>query len=364
GHENADYLYSIADSVCGDPTRGIYTAQEWLTAVYKGKKDPCRNEFDMDYVAYIADLKQQKRFDDKEEARLLADKMGRLIFEIENIFPIVNKLTFGRITTFCPLLSDNNIQRGLDNSLITANMIRDTFDEIKSVDFSAFYRETVYSNVEIGIPRETVNVEVLPDVILMPNVGVRGIMWQEIEGRKRTTPSRMFIPLFLLSDFKPLLVRLTGEFRWEMCKRMQGSRWQDITEPSLTSEYSDYLQFYKSNRDLSTEIKTAVKTELTRARNNYKAVFVSNYIEWILFEANGSPRLNKFARKLMMTYCTFAAGIREVLAQNPQYSEPLKRFNFKIQQREHYLTRVIHKLTHAGTNPPQELLEEMKFVKS
>jgi hypothetical protein len=363
GYDNADYLYSIADSMTGDPERGIYTAREWLTAVYQGKKDPCRNEFDQDYAAYIAELKQEKRFDAKEEARLLADNEGKLIFEIDNIFPIVNKLTFGRITTFCPIFSDNNVQRGLDTSLITTEGISEAFDEIRAVDFAAFYRETSYSNPEIGINRESVNVEIMPEVILMPNVGVRGIMWQEIEGRKRTTKARMFAPLFLLTDLKPLLVRLTGEFRWEMCKRVQGSRWQDVTEPSLTSEYCDYLQFYRTNRELSTEIKASVKQELTRARNNYKAVFVSNYSDWIMYEANGSPRLNKHARKLLMMYCTFGASIRENLVQNPQYAEPLKRFNFKIQQREHYLSRVIQKLQQTGVEVPRELIDELEFSK-
>ncbi|MCL2198641.1 MAG: cyclic nucleotide-binding domain-containing protein [Defluviitaleaceae bacterium] len=363
GHENADYLYSIADSIGGDPARGIYTAYEWLMAVYQGKKEPCRNEFDMDYTAYVLDLKQQKRFDDKEEQRLLNDKMGKLMFEIDQIFPIVNKLTFGRITTFCPVLSDNNIQRGLEASLITPDSIFESLKEIRDIDFGAYFRETAYTNPEIGINRESVNVEILPEVILMPNVGVRGIMWQEIEGRKRTTKARMFAPLFLLIDLKPLLVRLTGEFRWEMCKRVQGSRWQDITEPSLTSEYSDYLQFYRTNRDLSAEIKADVKQQLTRARNNYKAVFVANYTDWILAEANGSPRLNKFARKLLMTYCTFAAPIRENLVQNPQYAEPLKRFNFQIQQREHHLSRVIQKLKQTGHEVPKELVAEIEFVK-
>jgi hypothetical protein len=364
GHENADYLYSIADSLAGDPANGIYTAYEWLTAIYRGKKEPCRNEFDQDYTAYIAELKQQKRFDDKEEARLLADLDGKLTFEIDNIFPIVNKLTFGRITTFCPLLSDNNIQRGLESSLVTPDAIRQTFDEIREVDFSAFFRETSYSNPEIGLNRETVNVEIMPEVILMPNVGVRGIMWQEIEGRKRTTPSRMFIPLFLLIELKPLLVRLTGEFRWEMCKRVQGSRWQDVTEPSLSSDYCYYVQFYRHNRDLSTEIKATVKQELTRARNNYKNVFVHNYSEWVMFEANGSPRINKYARRLMMMYCPFAVSIRDNLVQNPQYAEPLKRFNFKLQQREHHLTRVIQKINQTGFKTPQELTDELQFVKS
>ena len=363
GFENADYLYSIADTLCGDPDKGIYTVQEWLTAIYTGKKEPCRNEFDMDYAAHVAELKQQKRFSAEEEARMLADKELKLMFEIDQIFPVVNKLTFGRITTFCPIFSDNNVQRGLEVSLITPEAIRETLDEIRKVDFSAFYRETVFSNPEIGINRESVHVEIMPEVILMPNVGVRGIMWQEIEGRKRTTPSRMFMPLFLLTDLKPLLVRLTGEFRWEMCKRVQGSRWQDITEASLTSEYVDYLQFYRTNRDLSAEIKVAVKTELTRARNNYKNVFVANYSDWVLSEVNGSPRLNKYVRKILMMYCPFSSEFRDALVQNPQYAEPLKRFTFKLQQREHYFTRLNQKLTQTGVEIPQEFLEEMEYIK-
>jgi len=364
GYDNADYLYSIADSLRGDPENGIYTAQEWLTAVYNGKKDPCRNEFDMDYAAHVAELKQQKRFDDREEARLLADNELKLIFEIDNIFPVVNKLTFGRISTFCPIFSDNNVQRGLEGSLITPKAIIDTFKEITEVDFSAFYREIMFAKPEAGVPRENINVEIMPEVILMPNVGVRGIMWQEIEGRKRTTHARMFAPLFLLTDLKPLLVRLTGEFRWEMCKRVQGSRWQDITEASLTSEYCDYLQFYRTNRDLSPELKAGVKQELSRARNNYKAVFVSNYSDWVLYEANGSPRLNKLVRKIMMNYCTLALGYRDALSQNPQFAESLKRYNFQNQQRVQYLERLIHKISQGSVPVPQELHDELKFVKS
>jgi len=364
GYENADYLYSIADTITGDPDRGIYTATEWLAAIYNGKREPCRNEFDQDYPAYVAELKQQKRFDAAEEARLLADREGKLMFELENIFPIVNKLTYGRITIFCPVFSDNNVQRGLEDNLITADGIREAFNDIRAVDYAAFYRETVYTNPEIGINREAIHVEIMPEVILMPNVGVRGIMWQEIEGRKRTTPARMFVSLFCMTELKPLLVRLTGEFRWEMCKRVQGSRWQDVTEPSLTAEYVDYLQFYRHNRDLSTELKAGVKSELTRARNNYKSVFASNYSEWVLYESAGSPRLNKVARKIMMTYCTFPAAIRGALAQNPQYAEPLKRYVFKAQQREHYITRVIQKLVQVHGEAPQELHDELAFSKA
>jgi len=364
GHDNADFLYSIADSLKGDQDIGVYTLREWLTAIYNGQKEPCRNEFDEDYAAYLHEMKVQRKIDAAEEARLLEDLEGKLRFEMENVFPIVNKITFGRITTFCPLFGDHNVQRTLEASLVTPALLKEMIDEIRSIDFSAYFRPTMYSNPEVGVPKETVNVEVLPDIILMPNVGIRGAMWQEIEGRKRTTPSRMFMPLFLLTDLKTLIIQLTGEFRWEMCKRIQGTRWNDLSDPSLTSEFCDYLQFYKSNRELSTEIKAQIKTELVRAKNNYKAVFVSNYAEWLLYESNSSPRLNKNARKTMVTYCPFPAAIREKLMLNPRYSDPLNRWNFKQQQRIQHLERLTYKIGQTSAEVPQELLDELEFAKS
>ncbi|MCL2215911.1 MAG: cyclic nucleotide-binding domain-containing protein [Defluviitaleaceae bacterium] len=362
GHENADYLYSIADTLAGDPDNGIYTVSEWMSAIYSGKREPCRNEFDMDYPAYLQELKQSYKIDAAQMEALLKDTDEKLKFEMENIFPIVNKLTFGRITTFCPLFADNNVQRGLDTSLVTPDALKAIFDEIRSIDFSAFYRETVYSNPEIGVPKETIHVEILPEVILMPNMGVRGIMWQEIEGRKRTTHGRMFIPLFMLTDLRTLIITLAGEFRWEMCKRVQGIRWNDVTDASLTSEYCDYLQFYRTNRELSSEVKAAVKTELSRARNNWKNVFVHNYVDWIMHESNGAPRLNKFARKILTMYCPFNASIREQLAQNPQYAELQKRYIFKQQQRDQLLSRFIDKLSKT-VEVPQELRDELEYVR-
>ena len=363
GHENADYLYSIADMYVGAPSKGLYTIDEWLKAIYTGKKDPCRNEFDMDYAAHINELKQHNKIDAAEAARMLADNVGRLKFEIENVFPVANKLTFGRITIFCPLFSEHNVGRSLEQCLVTPEETQEFLDDIRRVDFSAYYRETMYSNPDIGVPKETINVEVMPDIILFPNMGTRGIMWQEIEGRKRSTPARILMPVFLISDLKQLMISLTGEFRWEMCKRIQGSRWQDITDLSLTSEYCDYLQFYRSNRDLSADIKESVKSELTRARNNYKSVFVANYLDWIQFESNGSPRLNKYVRKMLFSHCPFSAPIREQLSTNPQYTEPLKRFNIRQQQREQLLLRIIQKLNNAGTPVPDELYSELEFVK-
>ncbi|MCL2873534.1 MAG: cyclic nucleotide-binding domain-containing protein [Defluviitaleaceae bacterium] len=363
GYENADFLYSIADSLKGDPESGIYTISEWLTAVFCGKKEPSKNEFDMDYPAHVRELRTTGKITEKEEANLLADPDKKLEFEMENMFPSVNKITCGRITTFCPLFSDNNAQRNIESSLVTPDQIKEIINEIRSIDFSAFYRGTIFSSEEIGVSREIVNVEILPNIILMPNIGARGVMWQEIEGRNRASKARIFMPIILQSDLKTLTIRLTGEFRWEMCKRIQGARWNDLSDPSLTSEFCDYLQFYKGNRELSSEVKESIKLELSRANNNYRNVFISNYSDWLTYESNGSPRLNKNVRRMMITYCPFTAAIREKLMMNSQYTDLLNKYNFKQQQREQQLSRLIQKVGKTTKNIPQELLGEFEFAK-
>ncbi|MDR0248698.1 MAG: hypothetical protein LBI44_03430 [Oscillospiraceae bacterium] len=364
GQQNAAYLYSIADSLKGAPDKGVYTVREWLAAVYAGQKEPSRNENDMDYAEYVRDLKNKSKIDDKEERRLLGDKEAKLRFELENVFPTVNKLTFGTITTFCPLLADNNIQRRLDNALVTPALLTGIIDEIRSIDFAAYSRETMYSNAAVSIANETVHLEILPNIILMPNVGTRGVLWQEIEGKKRATPARMFLPLFMLGDLKALMIRLTGEFRWEMCKLVQGMRWNDITNPSLTSVFSDFLQFYRNNRDLSPEAKEDIRNDLIRANNNYKRVFVFYYTDWLVYESTGAPRLHKALRLILLTYCPFTAAIREKLARSPMYAEMMNRYNHKQQQRIRQLSNVTQKFTRLGKPPAPELLAEIEFAKS
>ncbi|MCL2044883.1 MAG: hypothetical protein FWG88_00670 [Oscillospiraceae bacterium] len=366
GPENADFLYSIADSLKGNPEKGIYTISEWLTAVYNGDKDPCRSELDVDYPTYVKGLKTSDNLSDTEVNRLLVDSQGKLRFELENVFPVTNRVTFGSVSTFCPVFSGHNVIRPLDVTMLTASAVENTINDIRNIDFSAYYRPMMFEYPELGASpsttKETLHVEVLPDIILMPNVGTRGIMWQDIEGRRRNTPSRMFVPMFLQNDVKALFIKLTSEFRWELCKRIQGARWNDLTDPSITSEFCDYLQFYKSNRDLSAEAKENIKSVLVRARNNYKSVFSTYYSDWINYESNGISRLNKQVRKMLFTYCPFPAEIREKLKSNPQYLNLSNRYTSNQKKREKQLTYIMQKFTSTGKQVPQELFDEQEYI--
>jgi len=362
GAENAAYLYSIVDSLPSDPSRNVYTAYEWLKEVYEGRKAPCRNEFDNDYAAYVHELKTTGKITAAQEAPMLADRSKQVQFELNNMFQSVNKITFGRISIFCPVFSESNVLKDLPESLVSADKVRASFERICATDFSAYYRDTIYSRPEIGIAKESVSVEILPDVILMPNVGIRGVMWQEIEGRKRTTPSRMMVSIFQMEDLNNILIRLTGEYRWEMCKRIQSARWNDISEPSLTSEYFDYIQFYKKNRELSADAKDKIKLSMQKAKNSFKEMFIRDYEAWIIYEGAGSPRLNKVARGILFSYCPFSKEVRERLKTNPLYKETMDRYGIKQAQKIHHMDNLIQKLKNSGTEVPAEITEQREYL--
>lgn len=362
GMDNAAYLYSIVDNLPSNPDENVYTIYEWLRAIYDGRKVPSRNEFDNDYTAYVHELKVTGKISAGEETTMLNDKKQRATFEIDNMFTSVNKMTFGRISTFSPIFSEHNVLKELSTSLVTADKVKESLNHIRSTDFSAFYRDTIYTNPDLGIGKEYVSVEILPDVILMPNVGIRGVMWQEIEGRKRTTPSRMMVSIFQMEDLNNLIVRMTGEYRWEMCKRIQGARWNDVSDASLTSEYFDYIQFYKKNRDLSADAKDKVKLSMQKAKNSFKEMFIRDYCSWIIYEGAGSPRLNKVARTILFTYCPFAKEIRNKLKANPLYKDMMDRYDIKLSQKIHHMNNLFQKIKNLGADIPEDIQKQRNYL--
>lgn len=362
GMSNARYLYNLAQTFNGDPENGVYTAYEWLKAIYRKEKEPSRNEFDVDYMESLHERRKQGQIDAEQERMLAEDSGERVLFELTNLFPSVNKVTYGRLTTFCPLMSEHDMIKSLDDCIVTPEAVLDAYSKLESVDYGAFYRESVYSNDSIGISKEAMYIRVLPDIILMPNIGTRGVMWQEIEGKKRSTPSRYAVSVFHLEDLSTTLLRLVGEYRWEMCKRIQGGRWNDVSEKSLTSEYFDYIQFYKKNNELSPDAKEKIRQGLIKAKNSFKEMFVRDYITWVMFEGAGSPRLNKLSRAIFCTYCPFPYELRQKVGANPLFKSLLEKYEIKLSQKLHHFDNVIQKISAAGTEIPEELIKSRNYI--
>lgn len=362
GRDMAVQLYKIAAVHKADDDSNVYPFFDWLCAIYQGKKEPSRNEFEQDYTDSIHALKVSNKITAAEERELLENQLKKVEYELENVFPSVNKITYGRISTYCPIFSSHNEPASLSKSIVEHDKVKEVTDYVLSVDYSAYAREILYSNPKIGLNKDFVHIDVLPDFILLPNVGVRGAMWQEIEAKKRSTPCRMMLPIFLLGELKPAILRMTGEYRWEMCKRIQGARWNDLSDPSLTSEYFDYVQFYRKNNDLSADAKEKIKNNLVRAKNNYKEMFLLDYLSWIMYESAGSPRLNKVSRAIVAKYCPFRKDIRERLSSNPQFQPLFERYNHQMSQVKHKYEVIRQKLSNAGIPFPEELEKEWEYL--
>lgn len=352
--ELTDYLFS-----CNSDK--VYTMYEWLKSIYEGRNDPSRNEFDLDYMAYLNDLKKSGRITQKEQKEWKDNAWKKVEFEIENMFTSANRAVYGKISAFVPMLCEHDVINSARQMLVTVDKIEKSLEMIRQTDFSIFYRDVVFSDTQHDITREFLKKEILPNVILMPNAGSRAMMWQETNGSRRDTPARFLFPIMTNVDLDTLMIETAGRFRWEICRKEQGMRWNDIRELSLTSEYYDYVQFYRKNHELSSEAKEKMKNLLWKAKNNYREVFVKDYQDWIKYEAKGSFRLNKVSREILFRYCPFVKATRESLKTNPMYQELIQRYEILNGRKRRHVELFEDKYRKAGGSIDENLKENKQF---
>ena len=173
----------------------------------------------------------------------------------------------------------------------------------------------------------------------------------------------MIVSIFHFEDVEISFLRICGEYRWEMCKTVQGAYWNNIKDPSLTAEYCDYLQFYKKNSQLSTEQKEKLKLQLKKYSNNFRNVFIADYMTYMKYEVAGSLRLNKITRGILATYCAFSKDIRNKLKDNPQYKDVIAKYESNIATQQSLVNNVIKKIQTQGFDIPEEVNLQENFLK-
>ncbi|MCR5591119.1 MAG: hypothetical protein K6F73_06245 [Lachnospiraceae bacterium] len=364
GEENTQILHDLAVSIGHDEEMRVFTFYQWLRLIYSCKKDPSIDDFSTDYITTLRKRKRDGEITDQQEREALEDGEARVKFEIDNMFRSASKMLSSRVTTFVPFFSGQTLTKPLDKSLLSYATVNKMLSIVKGIDFSLFYRQTVYTAPELGLDKTFIQVEVLPDIILMPLVGTRGAMWQEITGAKRTTPGRFLLPIAEEEDLSGVLIKMCAEFRWELCKRIQGARWNDLSERSLTSDYVDYIDTYRKNRDLSTEAKERIKAAMVKHRKSYKEMFIADYMTYIMYESSGALRHNKVVRAILFNYCPFSKIIREgAIATNPQYVQLIERFVHKTAHEQHLFDIATGRIEKAGNAIPPELMAHYEYLR-
>ena len=340
----------------------IYTMAEWLREIYEGRKNPSKDEFDMDYEEHLRKEVQEGRLEKEAQEGTFRDPESRLHFEIDNLLRYANRILSGNISAFVPVLCSEGIYTKLDNSVITAAMINKTVNRVEKIDYSIFFRERMTAYEEAGISRFTLTERYTPEFILFPIYGRKGLMWQDIEGRKKETHGRILLPSFIEQNLEAELMKMMAYFRWEKCRTDMGAQWNNYRYPSLTSEYTDYLQFYKKNNDLSPEKREKVKAQLQQCGNRHKDVFARDYVDWILREATGAMKLNRVARDIMFTYCPLATTIAEGLLSQNAYRDAARRYMTEKNKREKEISQAYSRFERAGEKVPEEVERTRQLV--
>lgn len=330
------FLYEMMTAPQENLPCRIYTIPEWLKEIYKGKKEPSRNSFEQDYRDWLREEKRTGNITEQREKELLEDYEKRVSFEINNMFVSNHKIVNGKLSTYVPVLYKDEIYGHLERMYLTKERLCEAIVELEKLDFTIFQREVLYTNPELNIEKEYVLKHVYPDVILAPVYGMAVSMWQEITGKKRDTPGRFIFPVIAETEVDKLVTKAFGRFHWEYCRCEQGAAWNNIQYKSLTSEYMDYIQYYKKNRELTEEKREKIKAQVLKARNNSREIFLIDYETWIYYESKAALKLNKVSRLILAAYCPFNRETRDKLKTNAAFEEALMKHqrNFGEKKRE------------------------------
>ncbi len=354
------FLLSIPELNPSAPCK-VYRMKDWLMRIYSGVEVASKNEFDMDYTDHIRERKKTEAITSTKERELLANNELKVRFEISNLVKYNMRLVNGNMLAFFPMLHMDCFEREIKNLLLTSEAINDTVNKLVAVDYSIFYREILYADEAKKIPKANIQKEIFPNIILFPTVGMNGIMWQETSGKRISSEGRFLLPALFAGKIEDVMLAMFGRFRFELCKTLYGSAWNNISIPSLTSEYCDYVQFYRKNKDLSTEKKEALKNQITRCRNNLREIFVYDYIVWIRYESAGAIRLNKISRRMLATYCPFSKDIRNKITGQPIFADAMTKYQREKNKKIKETNNLIVSLQRRGATITEEILETKHF---
>lgn len=359
--QTIDNLTELVTQIIENNAPNYYTVYQWLFEIYEGKKETSRNEFGLDYQASLRELRKANRITEEDEKIYKLDRERMVKFEIENLFKVGNRITSGRNQEFSPVFDKKYMSRTPQQIWISPEKIQAAFDKILKVDYSCFYREVLFYDEKVENGRFYIQKEVKPDMILFPNVGNNIIMWQENVGSDRESAARFLLPIMSVMNLDDAIIENVGRYRWEMCRKLQGARWNDISEHSLTSEYFDYIQYYKKNHELSSAVKEKIKNAITRHKGSCREVFTVDYVNWVKYESQGNFRVNKVVRNIFSKYIPFSSEIRYKLMENPLYRTAFSIYENITINRETKFKNILKRYKDSGGELTQEMKDTLHF---
>ncbi|EQA47084.1 cyclic nucleotide-binding domain protein [Leptospira broomii serovar Hurstbridge str. 5399] len=361
------FMSTFKDAITSVSDIPIHYGTEWLERIYKRETPTSLDELGQNFFDKVKMDNRNAVF--KKESDLPPDidnPEARLKFEFGAMYEANVRLTTGSLATYLPILTKFHSQIPLGKAYVTKKMLTDAVHDVMGIDFSVFNREVIYNNPEMGINKEFVQKAVVPDFVIVPSIGSKIMMWQELSVHRgsgsKESRGRIVLPVFVQGDLKSLLIDAFAAFRWELCKSILGPEWNNVGNPSITADYMDYVQFYKKNKDLSIEVKEKLAAEFKRFRNE-RDIFANDYQLWIKYESESVQRLNRVVRSIFYRHIPFSRPIREKVSKMPAFSEINNRF-INIRTRKFTeLENRYKKYINALGSLPDPLRENLEFYR-
>ncbi len=359
--EIREELLTLDTAATGRGDCAVYDMKEWLTLIITGKKEPSKSEFDLDYDENLRDMRKTGQITAEQQQKMSRDLTAKMRYELQNMFKTNHRLIVTQVSAFVPFLFTEGCSSSITNSYLSSDKVNAVIHRLVQIDYSIFYRENMYAKEGSSFAKEYVQKEVFPDIILLPCYGNKGVMWQELSGRRRTSKGRFLFPAFIEGELYNEMIKIFGRFRWELCRTIQGSSWNNIQIKSLTSEYSDFVQFYRKNRELSEDKKEKLKMQIQKCRNNTREVFVVDYENWIKHESQGGLTLSKPVREILATYCPFIKELREKLSEQPMFRDAMAKFTRERGKKAKEYDLKFKVWTKDNIEIPEEVVETRRF---
>ncbi|MBK9501842.1 MAG: cyclic nucleotide-binding domain-containing protein [Leptospiraceae bacterium] len=361
------YLYTYKDDTQGRRDIPIHSGVEWLEQIFNKKITTSLDEMGQTYFDKIKLESKEVIYKRESDIPSTIDtSVSRFKYEMHAMYQPNVRLTTGNPATHLPILTKYHITIPLEKCAVTKKVLSETIQSILQTDYTAFNREIVYNDEQSGIRKEFVQRSIIPDFILVPSLGGKVMMWQDLSilrgNGSKESRGRIILPLFSNGDIRTMMLEAIAAFRWELCKNILGPDWNNPGIPSITSEYMDYIQFYKKSKDISIELKEKIATEFKRFRTD-RDKFVNDYLAWIRYESEGIQRLNRLVRGIFYKHIPFQKEIRDKVSKLPAYADMHNRFtNIRNRQFKEFENRYKKYATADGSLPPV-LQENLDFYK-
>ncbi len=331
---------------------------EFLNMIYEGKVEPSITEMGLTYQGHLEEMEKHKTKKDREQEQKVDENVSKVMYEIGQRLATTAAICSGSTATAFPILTALMVRGSLKQIYCDKRKIETITKEVRNIDFSVFYRETV---LKIGEAREIIEEEVVPYFILLPIFGTRTLLWQDMTGTNKRSRGRIVVPIFFIGDLTRSLVHTFASFRWELNRDIKGAMWADPIEGGVTGEFFDYVNTFKKMSKLSQEAKEKIDERFKSIRNN-RDRFAEDYTQWVLYEKDGIMKLNNVVREMFFRHIPFRKELRTRLEAMPAFTQPATRYKNVHKKEVEAYERRFKKYQDEKGELPEELRKFFEFL--